>query len=469
MKVSKSILLAFIFATGVAAASPRLLNEEAAPEEPDPCAPGEDEEPPTCLDTGVVCTMKEDGCCEGLKCTGFGFFKKCEEPPVCLPKWHDCSDGTPCCGEMKCTIGQHEQLECKVPDIETRTVTIGVDGKLVEEKPEPLPPPKNLKTTPKSDEFSIATSSGDPHLKTFDGLAYDCQAEGEVILLKSRITQREIQARFIHMSKNRAIALGKGIVIQDEGDTPRIQVSETSAKETVGNKIGGATYIFLVDGQPKDITTYTGDDRVAITLNKKQLTVKYTATGFQVRVRLGRAMSIVVNLPGNDDVVGLLGTPDKNTANDWTFTDGTVMELPESRAHRMRKPGYDFCTKEFCNRDASKSLFVYPEAGYDFDAYNHCDLPFGDTMEKTLQNVPLWVRELCGSDPACTMDVMHGSAEDARELRNVKLMASEFCRPSGGDCDKQDDCCGDIKCVDFGGFAGKKCDGDMTVSTIPIA
>ena len=186
MKVSKTILCAFIFAFGSVAA---LI------EEPAPCdgTPDEEEPPETCLDNGAVCgdfAASSMECCDGLACTGFGFYKKCSEPPICLKKWYDCSDGTPCCEGMVCAYGSHGQMECQTRTITTRTVPITPDGEIVETSaPTQAPVKKNFNTTKVPGvpvELKAAVSSGDPHIRTFDGLKYDCQGEGEHILVQIR-------------------------------------------------------------------------------------------------------------------------------------------------------------------------------------------------------------------------------------------------------------------------------------------
>ena len=173
-------------------------------------------------------------------------------------------------------------------------------------------------------------------------------------------------------------------------------------------------------------------------------------------------MDICVHLPDSDPTVGLFGTLNGNAKDEWTTFTGEV--IPKESG-KNRKKEYDVCTKHFCNRKKEDSLFVYEEEGIDFDHYEMCDLPYGATSEKFLTQAPQWVLDLCKGDVACVMDVQNGDAEDAIALRNANLNFKEVCSPSGGECDTSD-CCGDLKCVDMGGLAGKVCDGDMTVSAI---
>ena len=193
--------------------------------------------------------------------------------------------------------------------------------------------------------------------------------------------------------------------------------------------------------------------------------IRYEVSEFEVTAKYfhGR-FNICTHLPDSVDTVGILGMANKNVANDWTTLTGeVVIELLASCTGKMRKLDYNFCTKYFCERDEAKSIFVHLEAGYNFEYYEQCDLPYGETVKKYLHHTPKWVLELCGNDAACMiMDTMKGDAEDAHELRNAKLMTSRFCSTSGSDCNNNDSCCGDSKCVDLGGVAGKECDGDAT-------
>ena len=84
-------------------------------------------------------------------------------------------------------------------EIGTKTVKIGPFSLVADpedEQPDP-PEPPNLTTThdpTKTPDVNVACSRGDPHIRTFDGLKYDCQSEGINVLVKSRKTQREVQA-----------------------------------------------------------------------------------------------------------------------------------------------------------------------------------------------------------------------------------------------------------------------------------
>lgn len=472
MKVSTGIFALSLLLASVCFTPVRGVVDEGAEEVFDPCVDGvvDDEEGSGCLDVDGVCTFDPEACCTGLVCSGFGFFKKCMEPPVCLDEWHDCSEGTPCCDGLACIIGKAGQFECQKPQIGSRTILLPPGGGMLVEPTDPPttpPKPKNLVTTKLTDGSpvvtNIACSTGDPHIRTFDGLRYDCQGEGEFVLAKSLVTQREIQARYEHMASSRAISLGKGVAVQDEGDTPRVQVSIAKLEETVGNDMGdGCTLLFYVDGEQRDLNDGSGDDRVTVELNNNKINIKYTVSEMEVTVNYRRCrMDICANIPNTDLTVGVLGTANGDSTDEWMTLEGEVVAPPESRANKLKKPGYDYCTGETCIRDPEDSLFVYHEAGIEFDTFQKCDLPYGSTLEQYLTDTPQWVIDICGPEVECIMDVMNGDATDVIALRRSALLMAGQCNPTGGECDDSK-CCDGLTCVDQGGLAGKVCDGDMS-------
>jgi len=99
MKVHNALFALFLAVTAASADDVEVgCDGEATPEK-------------VCLEDGDYCTDDVESCCDGLTCNGYGFFKKCGDPPVCLPKWHDCSNGVECCDDLVCAIGKQGQQE----------------------------------------------------------------------------------------------------------------------------------------------------------------------------------------------------------------------------------------------------------------------------------------------------------------------------------------------------------------------
>lgn len=224
----------------------------------------------------------------------------------------------------------------------------------------------------------------------------------------------------------------------------------------------GCKLLFFVDREQKDLNVPYDDGKVKVTMNGKNIKILYTESEMSVDVSYFKCrMNVNAKIPNSDLTVGVLGTNNGNIKDEWMLLDGTVLEIPTT-GDKLRKPGYDFCTK-FCNRNAANSLFTYVEKGVDFDTYQRCDLPYGNTLDVYLNDVPQWVIDVCGHHNfACIMDVLNGDATDAMELRKAEVMYAAVCSPPGGSCDERK-CCGSSKCVAFGGLAGNVCDGDITV------
>jgi len=97
-----------------------------------------------------------------------------------------------------------------------------------------LPPDFNTEITKCQGDGPVTMHSacvtGDPHITTFDGVNWDCMGHGEHVLLKSTITRRQVQGRFIQVP-NKKLSSMRAIVIQDEGNTPSVQISVPVIKE----------------------------------------------------------------------------------------------------------------------------------------------------------------------------------------------------------------------------------------------
>lgn len=290
---------------------------------------------------------------------------------------------------------------------------------------------------------------------------HSCQAEGEFTLLRSQITQRQVQMRFEHIFENATVdnvySVGKAVVVQDEGDTPKIQFAFPRRNDSLApDKVSkhNCPIQFFVDGVQRELSQGTGDSRVRISVQRPAIMIHYTESKFRVRVGFNYAngcfMDVCVWTPDTDEsLIGLLGSPDSNANNDWMGQDGTVLTLADSQVKRMGKIGYDYCTKNWCIRDAKDSLFVYPENGLDIDDYNACDLPYGDTIEEVAMNVSQEIRDTCGMDLPCIIDATAGNVKTALNTKAARQVVAETCNKEGGECDVAN-CCDGLKCVQDG-------------------
>ena len=139
-------------------------------------------------------------------------------------------------------------------------------------------------------------------------------------MFRSTITQRQMQGRFVHFDPMNPTTVMHGVVLQDEGDTPKVQIQFPDLNDTAANefKLGKLTcqIMVLVDGTPRTLSEGSGqDDKVALTTYNNVVVVEYIESGFKVDVRVGHwrhgfYLSAYAHVPDVDRLVGIMGTPD---------------------------------------------------------------------------------------------------------------------------------------------------------------
>jgi hypothetical protein len=85
-------------------------------------------------------------------------------------------------------------------------------------------------------EVCNATGWGDPHFVTFDGFKYDCQADSEVVLVKSLDSDFKIQGRFTTAGFPTVTI---GIVMREQGGLPIVQISMATLTGAPTTDVGG--------------------------------------------------------------------------------------------------------------------------------------------------------------------------------------------------------------------------------------
>jgi hypothetical protein len=169
-----------------------------------------------------------------------------------------------------------------------------------------------------------AHSTGDPHIRTFDGASYDFQKAGEFILAKSPQFTAQVRQEMLGNSDvavNTAFALsfagGNVTVNTSNGLTLKIDGTKKAIKDAiypVGNgtvtvdKQGSLIIITLPgpDGEPGN-----GDTRFVIDDRGNLLDI-----------------SVCVNTDHSGPVRGLLGSPDGDRSNDIKVRNGTTLGRP---------------------------------------------------------------------------------------------------------------------------------------------
>ncbi len=167
---------------------------------------------------------------------------------------------------------------------------------------------------------AAASSWGDPHIVTLDGLGYDFQAVGEFTLIEAVSgAPLNIQVRYEAVPGS-DIASQTGAVATQVG-AARVAVDVTGPD------------LLRIDGVAVDPLAATGGLAVGdgdLYFDGETLTVVY-ANGEQLRVDVFDGfLNTRVFLDAGRDVRGLLGNADGDTSNDLTLPDGTVLSQPVS-------------------------------------------------------------------------------------------------------------------------------------------
>ncbi len=179
-----------------------------------------------------------------------------------------------------------------------------------------------------STDYTTAVSTGDPHIVSFDGVAYDFQAAGEFILTReptangSLVVQarQEPLAGSDSITRNTAVATivdNQTVIIDATDETPlQVNGSRVELSQSDTHAVGNGT----ITRNDNSLTiTYPGTDNEA-TLGDEYLTVDL----------YGSRIDIELNLDPERDrpVEGVFGPADGNITNDISLPNGTALAQP---------------------------------------------------------------------------------------------------------------------------------------------
>ncbi len=260
-----------------------------------------------------------------------------------------------------------------------------------------------------------SSSHGDPHLVTFDNLRYDCQGKGEFVLLKSYLSDMQVQGRFEQITR-RSVSWTTGVAMSGGTGTPKVQLSFPEGEQILQ---------LLVDGNWVDPSNKYEDSSVRVTSRNNEFEVFYTFSELYVTVsKRGRYIDVTVKLPvtsRNENIRGLFGSPDDDATSDWMTPNGTKLGLPT--ADLRGQEAYDYCTEQWCIRDPSDSLFVY-DGEYNFSFYSKCDEDYPGAVDVSKASPELLA--LCGEkNIACLTDGIEFGIEAARRLLETELAIAD--------------------------------------------
>ena len=281
---------------------------------------------------------------------------------------------------------------------------------------------------------------GDPHVRTYDGFKYDCQAAGEFVLTKSSGTDVACTAFNIHgrfrESPGNAFSLSSGIAASEE-NAPVVQFSISTDPNQQAMVLRGCPVVAFVDGR---LTNFNGSDlavgteRNTLIVRQSTMLTAHFPSGMRVQVSVSRSSilgcffgKMMVTIPGltiaTCPIVGLFGTPNGRRDDDFTDSDGSILPIPR---HVRGKSGTDFCVNNWAISSDSLSLFDF-EAGDIFQTAVASDLL--TTEGPDIGIAPQNIQEICEGSEECLIDGILVDAELAantlQDQREAEALAQE--------------------------------------------
>lgn len=251
-------------------------------------------------------------------------------------------------------------------------------------------------------DHKCASLRGDPHITSFDGIRYDCQGEGEFVLIKTINSEStfEVQGRFADVGKPQRVSITTAISI-DTGYEGEPDVDIFTEKVD-----GQCVLYYYVDGVATDFSSpvpgvsFEGNGDAS---KDKSDYLFFTSSGFMYTVYakdgmygcvLNSKFCLPPSMVENEDIVGLLGTPDGLKNNEWTTPSGAQL----SQTNTDKAHGYAMCTKNWCVRTPEQSVFGYLE-GTSHATFMNCDAEYKTGAEDVTLDPPEECAECCKDHP----------------------------------------------------------------------
>ena len=301
---------------------------------------------------------------------------------------------------------------------------------------QPSPSPTCPPTSP---NVTFSGNEGDPHIRTFDGVRFDCQASGEFITVTSLETpELMVQERFTSIESSFHASVSTGVAIGDK-NVPTVEFSTPRGSSSgVLNTVAGCPIDFYVNGTAVDLADADLSSEIEVSQNGATTRINHVATNFAVDVTIQNSVSfgchfiVQVMIPpvyrSEKTILGLMGTPNGDRTDDWMAPDGKVFPIPATQAGRMFEDAYNYCVDNWIVDDASKSLFTYARSDESFESFYGGDEPYDSDIEEAIADPSTELIEICGTDLMCILDGTVGDLDDARAENRARRFVR---RPPG--------------------------------------
>lgn len=212
-----------------------------------------------------------------------------------------------------------------------------------------------------------AYSGGDPHLKSFDGVRFDMQVDGEYRYVVpdpdvplARAPEIHVQHSYFGTPASYAKTIGAVAVRYRDHVVEFYRVPEPT---------------IVIDGvgfDPDGTTSRMLESDFIVNYSRETLVMSVGGLDVSVSGLTGRMTELYVKAPLNTPIRGILGSPDNDPSDDLRAADGHVISVAQALAH-----GYDFFTftESWRVTDPAKSLFSIP-----LDTFDAPVAPFDPTV-----------------------------------------------------------------------------------------
>lgn len=274
---------------------------------------------------------------------------------------------------------------------------------------------------PKSCDASlmdVGKQFGDPHVHSFDGFKWDCQASGHFrtfVGIDKPTDDKvfEIQSIFTRSNTNQQMTVTDSIVINPNTDDPDVPIITIAAKTDpvtfdcsymihdskqgivpnyyVGNPFGTPA-IYLKVFEPRGPYQF---DRLEFSYTETHTLVEVTTTqrgDQQCFLNVAICLGSGYWEDENKIVTGLLGgKADGDQSNDWIDKDGQFLEIPDGE--ELQAASFDFCVENWCIKESEKedSDFEYSILDGDFEYYDGC----GEDFEASCTDIDQHIIVVC--------------------------------------------------------------------------
>jgi hypothetical protein len=165
----------------------------------------------------------------------------------------------------------------------------------------------------------------------------------------------------------------------------------------------------MIDGEKQGTIDF--DDPLAnVKQDGKQITIEYPGV-LKVVMKLshfGRCFfSVDVDLYDctsyADSAIGLLGSPNYNSRDDWTDQNGNVLDLPSDVSNFFFEPAFNYVKDNWIINDPDNTLFTYDTCS-SFETLAAPDEQYDPAIEVYVNRPQPLIAEICGDDVQCRID-----------------------------------------------------------------